>query len=111
MGNQVNIGGMANQMNMAGIIQKVLSLKPLPIDPTRCTSNKSLYQQILNNSEATSERQAKQFNLGNSHCTSNPMHAADFVLEREYGDSSLYVQGEHSVFIPPTFVSKQYKKS
>ncbi|XP_066917654.1 uncharacterized protein [Clytia hemisphaerica] len=112
MANQVNTGGIANQTNMAGIMQKVLSLKPLPIDPTRCTLNKSLHQQILNNSQATSERQAKQFNLGNSHCTANPMHAADFVLEREYGDSSLFVQGEHtSVFIPPTFVSKQYKKS
>uniref|UniRef100_A0A7M5UK93 Uncharacterized protein n=1 Tax=Clytia hemisphaerica TaxID=252671 RepID=A0A7M5UK93_9CNID len=112
MANQVNIAGIANQTNMAGITQKVLSLKPLPIDPTRCTPNKSLYQQILNNSQATSERQAKQFNLGNSHCTANPMHAADFVLEREYGDSSLFVQGERtSVFIPPTFVSNQYKKS
>uniref|UniRef100_A0A7M5V9N4 Uncharacterized protein n=2 Tax=Clytia hemisphaerica TaxID=252671 RepID=A0A7M5V9N4_9CNID len=112
MANQVNIAGIANQTNMAGIMQKVLSLKPLPIDPTRCTPNKSLYQQILNNSQATSERQAKQFNLGNSHCTANPMHAADFVLEREYGDSSLFVQGERtSVFIPPTFVSNQYKKS
>eukprot|EP00111_Clytia_hemisphaerica_P022505 TCONS_00066176-protein len=112
MANQVNIGGIANQTNMAGIIQKVLSLKPLPIDPTRCTTNKSLYQQIINNSQATSERQAKQFNLGNSHCTANPMHAADFIFEREYGDSSLFVQGElTSVFIPPTFVSNQYKKS
>uniref|UniRef100_A0A7M5XN37 Uncharacterized protein n=1 Tax=Clytia hemisphaerica TaxID=252671 RepID=A0A7M5XN37_9CNID len=103
---------MGNQVNTGGIKQKVLSLKPLQIDPTRCTPNKSLYQQILNNSQATSERQAKQFNLGNSHCTANPMYAADFVLEREYGDSSLFVQGEHaSVFIPPTFVSNQYKKS
>lgn len=97
---------------MASIAQQVLALKPLPIDPTKCTPNKSLYQQILNNSQATSERQAKQFNLGNTHITSNPVDAADFILEREYGDSSLFVQNKHtSVFIPPTFVSNQYKKS
>eukprot|EP00111_Clytia_hemisphaerica_P010854 TCONS_00031760-protein len=97
---------------MASIAQQVLALKPIPIDPTKCTPNKSLYQQILNNSQATSERQAKQFNLGNTHITSNPVDAADFILEREYGDSSLFVQNKHtSVFIPPTFVSNQYKKS
>uniref|UniRef100_A0A7M5X6J9 Uncharacterized protein n=1 Tax=Clytia hemisphaerica TaxID=252671 RepID=A0A7M5X6J9_9CNID len=102
----------AQTQNLASIKQKVLSLKPLTIDPTRCTLNKSLYQQILNNRQSTSERQAKQFNLGNTHCTANPIDAADFILEREYGDSSLFIQSERkSVFIPPTFVSSQYKKS
>ncbi|XP_066924152.1 uncharacterized protein [Clytia hemisphaerica] len=100
-----------SKVNLASITTKILTLKPLPIDVTKCTPNKSLYHQILNNRQSTSERQAKQFNLGNTHCTANPIDAADFVLEREYGESSLYVQGEHSsVFIPPTFVSNQYKK-
>ena len=50
--------------------------------------------------------------MGNTHCTANPIDAADFILEREYGDSSLFVKGEHtSIFIPPTFISDQYKKS
>ncbi|XP_066912123.1 uncharacterized protein [Clytia hemisphaerica] len=96
---------------MANIANKVLSLRPLPIDPTRCTPDKSLYEQILNNRPATSERQAKQFNLGNTHRTANPIDAADFILEREYGDSFLFDQTQHtSIFIPPTFVSKQYVK-
>ena len=96
---------------MANIAQKLLSLKPSPIDPTKCTPSKSLYEQIIKNCQATSERQAQQFNLGNTHSTANPIDAADFILEREYGESSLFIQGEHtSVFIPPTFVSHQYMK-
>ena len=88
-----------------------ISLQSKPIDPTKCTAKKSLYHQILKNSQATSERQARQFNLGNAHCTANPIDAAEFILEREYGESSLFIQSEHtSVFIPPTFVSNQYKK-
>ena len=103
---------MTNQGNSASISAKVLTMQPLSIDPTKCTPNKSLYHQILNKSQATSERQAKQFNLGNTHCTANPIDAADFILEREYRESSLFVQSEHtSVFIPPTFASNQYKKS
>ncbi|XP_066926240.1 uncharacterized protein [Clytia hemisphaerica] len=94
---------------MAGIVSKILSLKPNKIDPTKCDPEKSLYQQIRRNSEATSERQERQFNLGGMNFTSDPVRAAEFVLEREYGDSSLFVEGEHtSVFIPPTFTSNQY---
>ncbi|XP_066917250.1 uncharacterized protein [Clytia hemisphaerica] len=101
-----------NKGNLASIAANIMRLQPILIDPSKCTPQKSLYRQIINDSQATSERQAKQFNLGNAHCTANPMHAADFILEREYGDSSLFVKGEHaSVFIPPTFVSNQYKKS
>ena len=85
------MAGTSNKGNLASISQKVLSLQPKPIDSTKCTPNKSLYHQILNNSKATSEKQAKQFNLGNTHCTANPIDAADFILEREYGDSSLFV--------------------
>ena len=106
------MAGTANKGNLAIISRKVLSLQPKPIDPKKCTPNKSLYHQILNNSQATSERQAKQFNLGNTHCTANPIDAADFILEREYKDSSLFIQNEHkSVFIPPTFVSNQHNKT
>ena len=57
-----------NQIS-ARIVQKILSLQPKPINPTRCTPLKSLYQQIITNAQSTSERQAKQFNLGNTHCT------------------------------------------
>ena len=96
---------------MSTIHQQVLSLQPKLIDSTKCTPNKSLYHQIINNSQATSERQAKQFNLGNTHCTANPIHAAEFILEREYGESALFDLNQHtSVFIPPTFVSHQYAK-
>ena len=90
---------------MASIAQKVLSLQPKAIDSTKCTPNKSLYQQILNNSQATSERQAKQFNLGNTHCTSNPIDAADFILEREYGDSSLWAVAVRLVLAALSFSS------
>ena len=39
------------------------------------------------------------------------MDAADFLLEREYGDCSFFDSNEHaSVFTPPTFVSNQYMK-
>ncbi|XP_066910542.1 uncharacterized protein [Clytia hemisphaerica] len=94
---------------MLGIVSKIKSLKPTKIDPTKCDPRRSLYQQILRNSEATSERQERQFNLGSTCFTSDPVYAAKFVLWREYCDSSLFVEGEHtSVFIPPTFASCQY---
>ena len=96
---------------MDSIAQRLSLLQPKLIDPTKCTSSTSLYQQIVENSQATAERQAKQFNLGNTHSTGDPIDAAEFILEREYGDSSLFRQHEHAcVFIPPTFVSNQYTK-
>ncbi|XP_066920861.1 uncharacterized protein [Clytia hemisphaerica] len=93
------------------ITQKLLLLQPKLIDPTKCNTSTSLYQQIIKNNQATSERQSRMFNLGNTHHTENPIEAAEFILEREYGDSSLFRQDEHAcVFIPPTFVSNQYTK-
>ena len=96
---------------MDSIAQRLSLLQPKLIDPTKCTPSTSLYQQIVENSQATAERQAKQFNLGNTRSTGDPIDAAEFILEREYGDSSLFRQDEYAcVFIPPTFVSNQYTK-
>ncbi|XP_066912963.1 uncharacterized protein [Clytia hemisphaerica] len=99
---------------MADLSQMVLSLRPETIknDPEKCTQDTSLYHQIINNSKATLKRQVKQFNLGNDFYTANPIEAADFILKREYSDSSLFDDNKStSVFIPPTFISNQYKKS
>ena len=95
---------------MAGIANKLNLLKPLVIDPTKCTTDKSLYQQILNTANERLKHQDKQwFDLGNAQTFNDPITAAEYLLEREYGDSSLFDQTQHtSVFIPPTFVSSQY---
>ncbi|XP_066925453.1 uncharacterized protein [Clytia hemisphaerica] len=91
--------------------QKLMLLQPKPIDPTKCNQNESLYWQIIRNNQTVSNRQAKQFNLGNTIKFNDPIKAAMFLLQREYGDSSLFVEDLHeAVFIPPTFVSNQYTK-
>ena len=96
---------------MADITKKLFLLRPKPIDPSQCTQNKSLYWQIIRNSQTALNRQAKQFNLGNTLKFNDPIKAAHFLLQREYGDSSLFKNDLHeAVFIPPTFVSNQYMK-
>ena len=50
----------------ADITQKLAFLQPKPIDSSKCDPNKSLYWQIIRNNQTTLNRQAKQFNLGNS---------------------------------------------
>ena len=96
---------------MASITQELSLLQPKPIDPSKCTQNTSLYWQIFRNNQSILNRQAKQFNLGNSLKFTHPIKAADFLLQREYGDSSLFKNDLHeAVFIPPTFVSNQYMK-
>ena len=96
---------------MAYIEQRLALLKPKPIDPSKCNKNKSLYRQILNNSQTISKYQKKQFNLGNSQTFADPIKAAEYLLTREYGHSFLFNRAFHEgVFIPPTFVSNQYSK-
>ena len=96
---------------MLSVRQKLLALQPKAIDPTKCTTDKSLHQQVLKNSKVTLDRQTKQFNLGNSQTLTDPIQAADYLLEREYGETSLFDQSRHeAVFIPPVFCSNQYTK-
>ena len=91
--------------------QRLSLLQPKPIDPSKCNENKSLYWQILNNSQTISKRQKKQFNLGNSQTFADPIKAAEYLLTREYGDTFLFNGALHeAIFIPPTFVSNQYTK-
>uniref|UniRef100_A0A7M5V782 Chromosomal replication initiator protein DnaA ATPAse domain-containing protein n=1 Tax=Clytia hemisphaerica TaxID=252671 RepID=A0A7M5V782_9CNID len=102
---------MASISGVQTIAQKLLLLQPKPIDPLKCDPNKSLYWQIIKNNQTVSKRQAKQFNLGNTQTFTDPIKAAMFLLQREYGESSLFKNDLHeAVFIPPTFVSQQYKK-
>ena len=97
---------------MASIAQKLSLLQPKPIDPSKCDPNKSLYWQIIRNNQLASDRQAKQFNLGNSQRFTDPIKAAQYLLQREYGDSSLFNEDvNEAIFIPPTFVSHQYTKN
>ncbi|XP_066910457.1 uncharacterized protein [Clytia hemisphaerica] len=94
--------------NMA---QKLLSLQPKAIDPLKCDQKKSLYWQIIKNNQTATKRQAKQFNLGNTLKFNDPIKAAMFLLQREYGETSLFKNDTNeAVFIPPTFVSNQYSK-
>uniref|UniRef100_A0A7M5VA61 Uncharacterized protein n=1 Tax=Clytia hemisphaerica TaxID=252671 RepID=A0A7M5VA61_9CNID len=88
---------------------KVKAMKPKIIDPSKCTLGKSLHQQVLRYSRKTLQHQTKQFNLGNGQIFTDPITAADYLLQREYGDSSLVDNTKHEcVFIPPVFCSNQY---
>ena len=92
--------------------QKVAALKLKLINPTKCVPKTSLYHQILGNSQATVDNQNRKFNLGNGQLFTDPIMAADQLLEREYFDSSLFDVNCHGpVFIPPVFQSNQYKKT
>ena len=96
---------------MAYIGKRLSLLQPIPIDPSKCNKNKSLYWQILNNSHVISKRQKKQFDLGNSQTFTDPIKAAEYLLQREYCDTFLFNGALHeAVFIPPIFVSNQYTK-
>ena len=90
---------------------KVLALKPKTINPTKCTPGNSLHQQVVRYSGKTLQQQTKQFNLGNGQIFINPIKAADYLLEREYSESSLVDNTKHEcVFIPPVFCSNQYTR-
>ncbi|XP_066920207.1 uncharacterized protein [Clytia hemisphaerica] len=89
--------------------QEIFKLKPKIIDPSKCTKQKSLKEQILKNSQQTSQRQSAQFNLGNGQFLHDPITASEILLEREYGDTFLFKHDRHEpVFIPPVFVSNQF---
>ena len=90
---------------MANIEQKLSLLQPIPIDPSKCNKNKSLYWQILNNSQMISKRQQKQFNLGNSQTFADPIKAAEYLLQREYGDTFLFNDAflEAVLYLRPLF--------
>ena len=57
---------MASTTGVPTIAQKLSLLQAKPIDPSKCDRNKSLYWQIIKNSKRALDRQAKQFNLGNT---------------------------------------------
>ncbi|XP_066929277.1 uncharacterized protein [Clytia hemisphaerica] len=96
------------------IEQCLKNLAPKIIDPTNCTFMTSIYQEISKPAEEKRrlDHQAKQwFNLGNSQTFNDPISAAEYLLEREYGESFLF-QPNHAkpIFIPSEFMSNQYCK-
>ncbi|XP_066931381.1 uncharacterized protein [Clytia hemisphaerica] len=94
---------------MAGIAHRISLLQPKPIDPNKCTKGRSLYGQILGNVQTISKHQDKQYHLGNNQSFESPIQAAEYLLRREYGDTSLFHHDKHqSVFIPPVFSSSQF---
>uniref|UniRef100_A0A7M5X0G4 Uncharacterized protein n=2 Tax=Clytia hemisphaerica TaxID=252671 RepID=A0A7M5X0G4_9CNID len=87
-------------------------LKPMSIDPTNCSTQKSLYQQIKKSPQKVLNEQKRKFNLGNGQFFNDPIKAADQLLEREYADSALFDSTLHkAIFIPPLFESAQYAKT
>ncbi|XP_066927601.1 uncharacterized protein [Clytia hemisphaerica] len=96
---------------MEEIERNLLNLKPKSIDTTKCTPRKSLYEQIMRTSQERLSHQNTQFNMGNGQTFTDPIKAAEYLLEREYGDTFLYGPDSHeTIFIPPEFVSNQYSK-
>ncbi|XP_066922338.1 uncharacterized protein [Clytia hemisphaerica] len=96
---------------MEQLRRKILSLKPKSIDTTKCTPRKSLYEQIIRTSQKRLSHQITQFNLGNGQVFTDPIQAAEYLLEREYGESFLFQpDNNEAIFIPPEFVSNQYCK-
>ncbi|XP_066932435.1 uncharacterized protein [Clytia hemisphaerica] len=97
-------------------VKELRNLVPQKIDDTKCTTASSLYEQINGSNTAQKallKQQSKQwFNLGNSQTFNDPIQAAKYLLEREYGESFLFKPNCHKpIFIPSEFVSHQYCKS
>ena len=75
---------------MTTIDQKLVGLKPIGINDSKCTTTTSLFQQILASSQERLNHQEKKcqwFNLGNSQTFNDPIAAARYLLEREYGET------------------------
>ena len=73
--------------------------------------DKSFTNQIKQNLQDVSEAQKHQFNLGNGMNFTDPIQAAEYLLEREYGDSFLFNDSkDEPIFIPPVFLSQEYSK-
>ncbi|XP_066933649.1 uncharacterized protein [Clytia hemisphaerica] len=86
------------------LAQNLARLKYRTIDSTKCSPQKSLHQQILSSTHPILGRQTKQFNLGNAKTFEDPLQAADYLLEREYGETFLFNPNKHDpLFIPPVF--------
>lgn len=81
---------------------------PHRLKTDRCTPSTSYFQQIQLSAQLRGEvllKQQNQFNLGNQQTFSDPFQAADYLLQREYGDTYLYGKNPgHAVFIPPFFI-------
>ena len=89
------------------------NLKASYIDPSKCCPESTLHQQLsaAAEKEKVSERQQSQFNLGNGKSTYDPMEAAEYLLEREYGDSHVFIEEDlHTLFIPSSFLSGLHLK-
>ena len=99
---------MAEQANKQ-LLEYISKFKPVPIEP-QCTED-SLYKQIVQNRDHLNDRQLKQFNVGEEF--DDPIEAAEYLLEREYGETFLFKPENHeAIFIPSEFVSNQhFKKS
>eukprot|EP00111_Clytia_hemisphaerica_P012259 TCONS_00035992-protein len=97
---------------MSDLEARIQNLKPLAINPDKCTVDLSLYEQINQNSNEFQDRQAKQFNLGNGLNFGTPISAAEYLLKREYGETFLFEEdSSKAIFIPPEFISSQYLKA
>ncbi|XP_066935831.1 uncharacterized protein [Clytia hemisphaerica] len=96
---------------MDKVISWLSTLAPETIDPSKCTKQKSLYHQILKNSNERLSKQEKVFNLGNGQTFNDPILSAEYLLQREYGDSFLFHPTKHDpLFIPSVWTSKQFEK-
>ena len=93
-----------------GKINQLQALQPIPINPGNCTADKSLTRQILRRQRKNGQ-QLVQFNLGNGKIFINPIKACEYLLKREYGDTSLFQQNLHEpLYIPPVFQSGHLKR-
>ena len=87
------------------------TLAPETIDPNKCIKQKSIYHQILKTSKKCVDKQVKLFNLGNGQFFNDAILAAEYLLQREYGDSFLFHSDKHDpLFIPPVWTSKQFER-
>ena len=97
---------------MATLENELRNLAPRAIDPSKCKPATSLYQQTtgsVQNKQRVLAKQNKQFNLGNGQTFQDPIKAAEYLLEREYGKSFLFDATFHEpIFIPSEFVCSQY---
>ncbi|XP_066928535.1 uncharacterized protein [Clytia hemisphaerica] len=92
--------------------QKLSGLRPELINQNKCTNKTSLHQNILRHSQSVLQSQHKKYNLGNGYHCADPLTAAEYLLQREYGETSLYDPKQRApVIIPQVFNSNQYAKS
>eukprot|EP00111_Clytia_hemisphaerica_P004503 TCONS_00012888-protein len=84
------------------ISQKLEALHPKPINVWNCSLKSSIVERLSNNNQHNKQR----FDLGNGQIFNDPIHAASYLLQREYGESSIFELDKHDpVFIPPIFTS------